>query len=670
MELLEYLIQVRGGAAAGAQVRGLSAEMNKLAVSQERVGASGDAAAAGSEKMAASMGLVGKVAKVGALGLAAIGLEAVKMSTKFNHEMLRIRTDAGASTKELANMKTGVLDLASSGRSMGQGPMSLAAGLYHLESLGIRGKSALKALALSSQEAAISGANLEQTTTAMGAAMYVGIKGTGNLTKLMGTLNATVGAGNMRFQDLVEALGTGVLPSAKVAGLSLQDVSAALAVATDSGYKASSAAAQLGTAFHFLYAPTSKATTALASIHLSHNALASDMHKPQGLLVALTDLKSHLSRLSSVAKAQVLNAILPGGRGRILLTELTMLDRLKGKYTQINKTAGGFTGSVAQQRKDPQTQLKTAEAGAQASMIRLGDVLTPIVLPALTAILKVGSQVVTWLQGATKWLTKHKDAATALGIGLVALAGGFLAVKVALIASRVAMLGSPIGWLIIGISLLVAAVVYAWKHFKTFRDVVKTAWKDIQIAAAWAWSNVLKPAFAAIKAGVIWLAGAFSWLWKNVIKPVWGAIEAVVSSAWNAFLKPIFTAIKDATSWLGGAFNWLWKNVITPVWTGISADVTKAWGIIQPILSTLGDAFKIAFGIVKDVVNAVLAPINAVAGALNQVGSAVNSINPFSGSSSQAQINKGTPAQVQALNNKLKQVGMPQVHQHALFILV
>jgi hypothetical protein len=100
----------------------------------------------------------------------------------------------------------------------------------------------------------------------------VNIKGAGNLRHVMGLLNATVGAGNMRMGDLVEALGTGILPASKEAGLSLHDVMGALAVFTDEGYQASSAAAQFSTALHFLYNPTSKASAALEAIGLKANA--------------------------------------------------------------------------------------------------------------------------------------------------------------------------------------------------------------------------------------------------------------------------------------------------------------------------------------------------------------------------------------------------------------
>lgn len=581
MDLLEYLVRVRGGAAAAAEIRGLAKEM-------DGVGRSGS-------KMGGSLAMAGKgVAVIGA-ALIGVGVEAVKASTSFNHEMLRIRTDAGASTRELANMKKGVLDLASSGASMGQGPMSLAQGLYHLESLGIRGSKALKALALASQESAISGANLEETTTAMGAAMFVGIKGTGILTHLMGILNATVGAGNMRFQQLVEALGTGVLPSAKVAGLGIQDVSAALAVATDSGYQASSAAAQLGTAFHFLYAPTKKATDALASIGLQHDSLANDMHKPRGLLVALRDLKAHLQGLSPVGQSQVLNAILPGGRGRILLTELTMLDRLKGKYDQINKTAGGFGGSVAQQRKDPQTKLRTAEAGASANLIRLGDVLTPVVVPALTAVVSAGSAVLKWLTGipgAIKDAIHWFDGLTKQGTGT----GNALHTIGSVAMSLWATVKSAFG----GIAST-AHGVFSGSMVKDLGSIGKA----LLNFGAFIF-KILGPPLRIMIAGLAGgVRGAFNII-GGAIKLVAGLLTGDWSKAWQG-VKQLFGGVITI---VGSLITWLAKI---------------AWLGLKPVADFLTGAFTLA-------VNGVIGLLNGLIGAINTIIDGINtvtSLNPF-----------------------------------------
>jgi len=54
------------------------------------------------------------------------------------------------------------------------------------------------------------------------------ISGAKTFTQAMGMENAIIGHGVMRMGDLNSALITGILPSAKVAGLGLLDVGAAL----------------------------------------------------------------------------------------------------------------------------------------------------------------------------------------------------------------------------------------------------------------------------------------------------------------------------------------------------------------------------------------------------------------------------------------------------------
>lgn len=383
-DVLEYIVRLRGGPAAAAEVRGLAREFTTLSAAETKANATGAAsAAAAAKKREAAVAFMTKTARVGAIALAATAFEAVKMSNTYDTEMLKIRTDAGATTSELNFMRGAVLDLAKSGETLGASPQSLAMGLYHLESLGIRGQNALTALKLAAQGAAISGADLEETTSALGAAMFVGIKGAGSLEHIMGLLNATVGAGNMRMGELVHSLGTGVLSSAKVAGLGIGDVMSALAVFSDAGQSASSAAAQFATALHFLYAPTDKAAKALDAIGLGRYDLAAKMRGPGGMVAALKELRDHLEGLSKVQQAQILSDILPGGRGRVLLTELTMLDRATQKWQQIQKTTGGFRESVEMQKHNPATVLKTAVASAQASLIEFGHKVGPVLMPVL-----------------------------------------------------------------------------------------------------------------------------------------------------------------------------------------------------------------------------------------------------------------------------------------------
>lgn len=519
-------------------IRDRFVEVGAAARDAGKASAEGSAAAAGGGKGAAAGGLgaaVGKIAKVGAIGLVAVGLEAVKMSNSFQTEMLKIRTEGGATSKEFRTMRHDVLQLALSGQSFGQGPTSLAQGLYHLESMGIRGKQAILGLKLASAEAAISGSNLQDTTTSLGGALFIAAKGTRGITGTMGALNAIAGAGNMRFQELNDALGTGLLGSAKIAGVSLQETGAALAVLTDSGYKASSAGAQLATALHYLYAPTSKAETALKSIGITHGKLATDLHKPQGLLVALRDLRAHMHGMSPNAQAQTLNSILPGGRGRVLLNLYQLQDRMAPKYGQIRGTENDFGKHMAEQAQNPTTKMHVAVAKLSAELVLLGDKLTKYVTPAFTFLVGVLAKLLGFLLAAFNWFTKMNPAAKALATFVGILAAAFALYTLKVIAAKIAqglfnlvMDANPITLVIIAIAALAAGIVYAYNKSATFRKILGAVW-DWMRTAATDTANWVVNAFHNVVAFFERLPGRIGHFFSGVASSIKGVFQDIVN---------------------------------------------------------------------------------------------------------------------------------------------
>src|SRR5581483_5418589 len=87
----------------------------------------------------------------------AIGAVATKMAVDFNKQMLMIQTQAGASAKEVRNLSGQVLELA---KTTPQGPVQLAQGLFHLESIGLRGAAAMRTLRISALAAGMGMASL------------------------------------------------------------------------------------------------------------------------------------------------------------------------------------------------------------------------------------------------------------------------------------------------------------------------------------------------------------------------------------------------------------------------------------------------------------------------------------------------------------------------------
>lgn len=323
------------------------------------------------------------------LPIVALGTASTKMAMDFQQSMTYVRTDAGDTQDDIDQLSQSVLDLAKKSQFS---PDELANGLYHLASLGLRGADAINALNTAQQMASVGGANLEDTSTALGAALVTGIKGVQNYGEAAGTMDAIIGAGNMRMEDLVQALGTGVLPAFKGAGLSLTEFGAALATLTDNGMNASEASTRLRMSISMMQAPSGPASDALAALGMTANQVGMDM-QTKGLIPALQDLKTHLiSTYGTTAEgkqkiAQALAEMFGGGRSSAAIeTLLDQLDRVSSKEGQISSQSGEFANKVAEQQQTAAAKMKVAWSGIQADLITLGGELLPRVAGAATTL--------------------------------------------------------------------------------------------------------------------------------------------------------------------------------------------------------------------------------------------------------------------------------------------
>ncbi|MFF8299595.1 hypothetical protein ACF07M_30105 [Streptomyces globisporus] len=186
----------------------------------------------------------------------------------------------------------------------------------------------------------------------------------------------------------------------------------------------------------------------------------------------------------------------------------------------------------------------------------------------------------------------------------------------AMIAFNLVMAANPITLIIIAVVALVAAVVYAYKNFETFRNIVNAAWAGIQAAALFAWNNILKPTFSAIWAGLQTIGRWAMWLWKNALGPafkfIWTAAKILFTVVVVAVILPIVAAIKV----LGAIGMWLWKNALGPAFRQIAKDATWLWkNVLSPVFGWIGakakwlwgnalkpqfDAIRKGFGLVGD----------------------------------------------------------------------
>jgi TP901 family phage tail tape measure protein len=348
----------------------------------------GSGLALGAERLA-----VAGVALGGAM--VAIAVSATDAAKAYQHDMELLRSQTGATQQEVDSASKAILAMAGPAATSAD---VLAKGLYHIESAGLRGSAALQMLQVSAAGAKTGNADLEQVTNALVGAWQSGVKGAQDMTQAMGTINAIVGAGNMRMQDLVDAMGTGILASAKTFGASMGSVGAAIATMTDEGIPAADAATRLRMTLSLLGAPTSKAAALFKGIGLSSTDLANAMRGPGGLTDAITDLHAHMVKAKMIdasgnintAGAQFLSGAFGGGRSSsAIMTLVGNYDLLIAKQKAVTDGTTTFGDSFAATQETVAYKQAALTAGFDALRITLGEKLLPVeanVLDALTSL--------------------------------------------------------------------------------------------------------------------------------------------------------------------------------------------------------------------------------------------------------------------------------------------
>jgi TP901 family phage tail tape measure protein len=376
-------------------------------------------AKAGATAMESSMAKLNKVANASALTIGAIGFEAVKMASKFDSEMTLLVTQAGDAEDQLGGLKKGVLDIAA---KVGSDPDSLAEALFHVESnfesMGITSAQALKLTETAAKGAAVGHADLVDVTNALTAAVAAGIPGVEDLDQAMGVLNATVGVGDMKMQDLAAAFSSGMVATVKGFGLSITDVGAALAVFGDNNIRGALAGNQLRMSVMALGKPVSTSEAALKTLGLTATTLAEDMQRG-GLKLALEDLVGRMNDAGITAdqQGQIITDAFGRKAGAGLNVLVGQMDRLESKYPELEKGADGFGKAWERTQQTFAQQTQELEGSLQALMITLGEKLIPP------------------LQKATTWMLNNRDTmldmAKGVGILVTALAGIAVVSKVA-----------------------------------------------------------------------------------------------------------------------------------------------------------------------------------------------------------------------------------------------
>lgn len=161
-------------------------------------------------------------------------------------------------------------------------------------------------------------------------------------------------------------------------------------------------------------------------------------------------------------------------------------------YSQILEKMLGFT-NYAQGNSDVVMKLGTVVAGTAGTIIALNYAIkaAQITMTVFTAVAATTKMVMLTLRAATgSAVAMQQLALMTYNNSKVALVAYTVAEKIHLVATKslaagqwllnAAMTANPIGLLVVGIGLLTAAFVIAYKKIEPFRDLVNSIWDKIK----------------------------------------------------------------------------------------------------------------------------------------------------------------------------------------------
>ncbi|MGW5651989.1 transglycosylase SLT domain-containing protein [Streptomyces humi] len=254
------------------------------------------------------------------------------------------------------------------------------------------------------------------------------------------------------------------------------------------------------------------------------------------------------------------------------------------------------------------------------AILDIGEALTPVSGP----LLKVVGGVADTLGSVATYLPELVVGIYALFLGTKLWAVAQWGVNAAMEVFDLISKAGPWGWIILGITAVVAGLVYAYRRFSWFRDAVNAVWNAIKVSAVWLWDTWLKPIFTNLWDTIAWLGAKVLWFHEHAVAPAFRAIGAVAKWLYEHALKPQLSAIWTDVNWLGQKFGWLWTHAISPSIDNIAdgakwlyrVGVKPAFDNLRSAIGLVADSFGDAKNAIKKhwdgIASATARPVNFV----------------------------------------------------------
>lgn len=566
------------------------------------------------QEIATSFGVAGAAIS------AALGY-AVNTAADFEAQMGRVGAIAEASSAELEAMTKTAMEL---GASTSKSASEVAQGMEMMATMGFKANEIIAAMPGVIAAAEASGEDMALVADTMAVALRAFGLEASQSTHVADVLAKTANISAANVEGMAYALKYAAAP-AHTLGMSLEELSAAVAIMSDAGIRGETAGTTLRSALLSLTAPSKEASKELENLKVK-------ITDAQGNMLPFADiiaqLKAGMQGWGNAQKAAALETLFgkEAVSGMMAVIEAGP-EKIRALTAELQNSTGASAQAAAQMKDNLKGALEQLSGAFETMQITIGNALIPVIQSLAGAL----QSVVDWFNQLDPSVQQFIALSAAAGAALLTLIGAFGAVMAAvgLAASGMGALGlslSAVSAAILPVTAAIAGLTAAgvllyqnWDTISTYAKVVwnsiasaikpavdevakfitktfgdlaawwKSIWPDLQVAFMNIWSAILafiRPTLETIKA-------VFDAVWpyiKNITVAVWEAIKGVITAAINA--------IKGSMEIFIGLFTGDWDRM----WNGVKMSAQAGWDAIKSIFSSaIQVILNIAGGLVSGI---------------------------------------------------------------------
>ena len=544
--------------------------------------------------------------------LDAAGGAAVATASKFDDAMAQVSGALGDPSADMEGLRKLALQLGAdtvfSATEAGNAMVELAKG--GMTEADIKGG----ALAASMDLAAAGQLNLADAAATTVQMMGSFGLGAGDAARIADALAGAANASSADVSDLTQAMSQ-CSAQASLAGWSLEETAAALALFADNGIKGSDAGTSLKTMLQRLAAPTDEAATAMQTYGIE--ARDSEGHM-KGVADIAAELQGKLGTLSEAERDMALQTIFGSDASRAAAIMMkTGADGL-AKYTDATNDATAAETMAAAQKGDLSWALENMQGSLESAGIAFGTALAPAVEVVAGVVGDAAEAFSSLSPGVQTAIAVVAGLAAALGPLLIvvgAVAGAIPAIQAGMTAMAGAMAApaAPIVALLAGLAAVTATVMYLWDTNEGFRAAILDAWAGIQSAFQSACAAIVPLVQQAFQG----IASFVDGLMKNgMATSIQGALQTIMG-LFQAAMALITGVTTGDFSQMGAAVRSIMGGLGNFIGGALSA-IASVFGVdLGGVLSTVRSVFG---GIYNTVMEKIDAARSFVKGGLDAIG--------------------------------------------------